>query len=386
MFNAEGTGLEQPQIPSGNPIHFPSNRGPSDYFHGRKEILDHFDSLLWNSRVGRDGTIFAVQGAPWSGKTALVHECIKLADASGWEVVKIRRSALYCRNGLWVYLPYIPHDPPYIPPGTWATGREVFIRGMQDSSNRLRKEEEILRNRKMPVLLVWDEAQLDGDMSTVEPEYKYRIARMLELIFHGALIRPVVLLVAGLGVTRWHLKSYGIEKLRSNCFFELQELSKEETCALIKDWLITHAGAHGNPEEWISLIQHETGGWPYHIMAYVTAAIEHLQKSDGEMTPDGLADVIHQGRESCQWLYHDRIKPFKESHLCSIAAPLASIPLGSKFYHKRILVSLENSHGRDEASDIFREATRKGIFCPRGNLVTVPIPGMHAWLVDNYYH
>ena len=209
---------------------------------------------------------------------------------------------------------------------------------------------------------------------------------MLQLILHGALMRPVVLLVAGLGITRWQLSSYGVEKLRSNCFFELQGLSKEETCALIKDWLITHAGAHGNPEEWISLIQHETGGWPYHIMGYVTAAIEHLQKSDGVMTLDGLADVIHQGRESCQWLYHDRIKPFKESHLCSIAAPLASIPHGSKFDHKKILVSLEYSHSQDEAMNVFCEATRKGIFCPRGELVTVPIPGMHTWLVAKYYH
>ena len=379
------TRAEQSQIPAGNPILVPSNRGPSDYFHGRKEILDHFVSLLGLSEATGDGTIFAVQGAPWSGKTALVHECIKRASASGWGFVNIQRSALYCRYGLWPYLRYIPHAPPPIPSGTWAKGTNACIRLLQHP-NKLRKEEEILRDRERPLLLVWDEAQWEGGMSTIKPEYRRRMSQMMQMILHGALMRPVVLLVAGLGVTRWHLESYGIEKLRSNCFFELQGLSKEETSALIRDWLVTHAGARGNPEEWIRTIQHETSGWPYHIMDYVIAAIKHLQKSDGEMTLDGLADVIHQGRESCQRLYYDRIGPFKKSHLRSIAAPLASIPHGSKFDHKRILVSLEYSHGRDEAMDIFCEATRKGIFCPRGDLVTVPIPGMHAWLVAKYYH
>ena len=76
--------------------HFPVtaafDRGPAKYFHGRKQIL--------RAVQGKSGTTFLIQGAPGTGKTALLHKCEELAQDREWETAKIYSSALWDPNEL----------------------------------------------------------------------------------------------------------------------------------------------------------------------------------------------------------------------------------------------------------------------------------------------
>ncbi len=78
----------------------PRDRGPSPFFHGRKEIIDNFNSVLYDSKDLKDGTTFMIQGAPGAGKTALIDVLAKHAKERGWKIVDIYPNALWDPNEL----------------------------------------------------------------------------------------------------------------------------------------------------------------------------------------------------------------------------------------------------------------------------------------------
>ena len=65
------------------------DRSPARYFHGRKQILHDFKELLVHAAQAKSGTTFLIQGAPGAGKTALLHECEKLALTAKWKTANI---------------------------------------------------------------------------------------------------------------------------------------------------------------------------------------------------------------------------------------------------------------------------------------------------------
>ena len=71
------------------------DRGPAKYFHGRKQILHDFKELLVRAAQAKSGTTFLIQGAPGAGKTALLHECEKLARSAKWKTANIDPNALW---------------------------------------------------------------------------------------------------------------------------------------------------------------------------------------------------------------------------------------------------------------------------------------------------
>ena len=71
------------------------DRGPAEYFHGRKAIIDTFNSALEVFRKKNKGTTFLIQGAPGAGKTALLDVLSTQAKSNGWEVADIAIEDLY---------------------------------------------------------------------------------------------------------------------------------------------------------------------------------------------------------------------------------------------------------------------------------------------------
>jgi len=53
----------------------------------------------------KGGTTFLIQGAPGSGKTALIGQCEKIAQKQGWKTVEIDAPALWDSNILRNALP-----------------------------------------------------------------------------------------------------------------------------------------------------------------------------------------------------------------------------------------------------------------------------------------
>ena len=70
-------------------------RGEARYFHGRVKILDDFKELLGRAKAGNSGTSILIQAAPGAGKTALLHECARLARVQRWQTAKIQLDALW---------------------------------------------------------------------------------------------------------------------------------------------------------------------------------------------------------------------------------------------------------------------------------------------------
>jgi len=71
------------------------DRGPTPYFHGRSSILTDFRKTLSNVQTSEKGTVHLVYGAPGSGKSALLHECKKIAMRDQWESIYITVGALW---------------------------------------------------------------------------------------------------------------------------------------------------------------------------------------------------------------------------------------------------------------------------------------------------
>ena len=82
------------------PLTAARDRGPSQYFHGRRRVQRNFKELLNRAAQAGNGTTFLIQGAPGAGKTALLYECEKHARAREWQVAEIGVRSLWDPNQL----------------------------------------------------------------------------------------------------------------------------------------------------------------------------------------------------------------------------------------------------------------------------------------------
>ncbi len=71
------------------------DRGPTRYFHGRETIRRSFKNLLDRAHASKTGTTFLIHGALGAGKSALLHECEKIAEAAEWQAAIIDPPTLW---------------------------------------------------------------------------------------------------------------------------------------------------------------------------------------------------------------------------------------------------------------------------------------------------
>ncbi|MCY4253737.1 MAG: ATP-binding protein [Flavobacteriaceae bacterium] len=69
-------------------------RRKADYFHGRKEEIDFFQTILSQSKEKKKSHTLLIQGAPGVGKSALLEELKKRGRNAGWRVAKLELEAL----------------------------------------------------------------------------------------------------------------------------------------------------------------------------------------------------------------------------------------------------------------------------------------------------
>lgn len=148
-----------------------------------------------------------------------------------------------------------------------------------------------------------DEAQTIGTTNAPPPNLKSAATNILDAIHYGGLGRPVMLIVAGLGLSKDVFANLGISRFKAGCSIESGALSKQAEHVVIHDWLITEGGAKGDPTAWIDGIAKKTHGWPQHITAYGDAAARQIQKDKGVMTSTGLQVVYQAGMTRCKAYY-----------------------------------------------------------------------------------
>lgn len=143
------------------------DRGPANYFHGWKQILDDFSKVAGRAIRTKSGTIFLIQGAPGAGKTALMYECEKLARNSGWKVFRMPARALWDPDNLRRTLGL--GNIPQVTGGTVEISAGPFARGGVTVERASGVTLDILRSGKHPLLLKLDEAQTLGTTNALLP-------------------------------------------------------------------------------------------------------------------------------------------------------------------------------------------------------------------------
>ncbi len=360
-------------------------RGEARYFHGRVKILDNFEELLDRAKKGDSGTSVLIQAAPGAGKTALLHECARIAGGRGYAVAEVEPT--------WFLDPKTLHKSIRSSWKNWiawleqgAVNIDIGVLKAELIAGRGAKTPiDVIKKGKGPLLLLLDEAQrLVRITHEHERERFMQVVDMLKVIHAGGAGRPVILLASGLGATRQAFADLDISRFDPGCEINLEPLDEGSRRAVIHDWLLEEGEAKGDPAPWINTIAVETHGWPQHIMAYVWPALRQLKLTGGELTPEGLETALEEGRKGRIEFYKARTRDFPREQLHCIARVLAFSPSGTSVAKMDIMASLRMEFSEDKAEEIFTLALYKGILDMRDNLYVVPIPSMHDWLVDNF--
>ncbi len=86
-----------------------------------------------------------------------------------------------------------------------------------------------------------DEAQYLINLKKT-PTEQTRARDTLDVIHKGDVGRPVILLAAGLGMSKASFGELEISRFRGGCFVELGALEKDSERAVIQDWLVKEGG------------------------------------------------------------------------------------------------------------------------------------------------
>ncbi|MDE2732742.1 MAG: ATP-binding protein [Bacteroidota bacterium] len=285
------------------------DRGAARYFHGRRKELSVFETLCHAATESDGGTVLITQGPPGAGKTALLHECARLARLWGWQVADIQPDALWNGRSLRNSLR---------PPSRWWHRFELDslsanVAGIGGGGgwrslemapiDRLKR---YIRKARKPVLLILDEAQILHQVQVMGAQ-KTAAMTMLKAIHNGDLGHPVVLLAAGLGHTLAEFSRLGISRGGVDDLADLTSLDCKAARAVIRDWLKKGGGAKGDVTDWMDVIDRETEGWPQHISAYGQRAALQIQKDGGMLIEDGLLTVLTKGRKDKSRYYARRL-------------------------------------------------------------------------------
>ena len=362
------------------------DRGEAKYFHGRTGILDSFQRRLkWAEKDPKKGTTFLIQAAPGAGKTALLHECTKLAENTGWEAVRVNTRALWDTDTMcqklgdgWTHL----LDEIAVQGGF---DKWIQIQGAAKFKLPGHTPQSIIERGKDPLLLFLDEAQILGKQSGQLQEHRELVQNFLNSIHNCEMGRPVILLVAGLSATKRAFKDLGVSRFKDNCYVELGPLKPEAEREVIKDWLKKEGRAKGDPAPWIDAMMQKTHGWPQHVSAYAQAAALQMRTDKRKMTPQGLQAVLEVGRMKRMKFYKSRAEGLDEDHRMAIARAFAGAREDQAQTRKAIMASLLQDAGNQEASDIFKLALQNGVFDNRNGCYAIPIPSMFDWFIDNYF-
>ncbi len=361
------------------------DRGEAKYFHGRKGILGRFHRRLkWTEQDPKKGTTFLIQAAPGAGKTALLHECTKLAENTGWEAVRVNTRAIWDTDTMcqklgdgWTHL----LDEIAVQGGF---DKWIQIQGAAKFKLPGHTPQSIIERGKDPLLLFLDEAQTLGQQSGQPQENRELVQTFLNSVHNGEMGRPVMLISAGLSATKRAFKGLGVSRFKANCYVELGPLKPEAERKVIEDWIKKDGRAKGDPTPWIDEIMQQTHGWPQHVSAYAQAAALQVRADKRAMTSQGLQAVLEAGRKQRIKFYKSRADGLDEDHRAAIARAFASAHKDQTQTRKAIMESLLQDAERQEASDIFKLALDNGVLDNRNGRYTIPIPSMFDWFIDNY--
>ncbi len=363
------------------------DRGKTEYFHGREEVLGAFRKRLqFTVDDSTKGTTFLIQAAPGAGKTALLYECARRARKRGWETLKINTKTLWDTDAMCQLLERWEVWRALLDTIAIEAGFDKWIKGGAGAKFKLpgHTPESIIRLGKSQLLLVLDEAQtLGGGMTSSDARHE-TVKVFLDRLHNGNMGRPMMLLVAGLGGTKVAFQKMGVSRFKPGCCLDLEHLKPNEERRVIADWLQLEGKARGDIRPWVDAIMAETHGWPQHIACYAQAAALQVRADRRRMTPNGLNVVMETGRKERTKFYKARVQGIQDSVLRCIAHRLREVPPRYSFAREYLTDALTDAYGESKAEELFRRMVHKGVLEEFDNMYVIPIPSMQVWLVENF--
>jgi len=205
------------------------DRGPAEFFHGREDLGAQLGKVLANACGKNAGTTFLIQGALGAGKSALLHQMCKESDS--WTVAHIGSQALWNPAAMVQALGKsytVSHN---LSEGVDA---KVFHGEAAKEVSGDASAGEVLSHLApySGVILMLDEAQ---KLRKILPQNTEAATDKLNAIHNGALGKPIILVAAGLGITKGILKHLDISRFKLNCVHNIGALGSMAERAVIRD-------------------------------------------------------------------------------------------------------------------------------------------------------
>jgi len=370
---------EEGSLPTYNPVF---DRGDSPFFVGRTKTRETFLDMASDFRIVGKGSTFLVQGAPGSGKTALLAQLSKESQNAGWTVAKITPDSLHSPASMAQSLGKSYTSKGHV---EVAVDLRILQVGGGETIAGHATPIETLRHLTPPngLILVLDEAQRVKDLSD-HSEIRTTAGNTLNAIHNGEIGHSVMLLAAGLGSTLSAFDYLGVSRPEGECMVHLGSLGKEHERDLIGKWL-KDKGFKGDTDAWIHAIAERSHGWPQHIMSYIKGIKAYVKSRAPLMTDEGLHFVIERGDELRENYYKIRVRDINKEKRQLLARFFADVPFGKTVLEGDIKSAIMKEYSPEESDKLFDDTLKKGVIDQRGDgSYSIPIPSMHTWLVEEY--
>ena len=304
------------------------DRSSPVHFAGRASELSVILSTIANAQPGAAGLTLIVQGAPGSGKTALLREAARRFESAG-----NRNRAIYIGD-------------PWPPGADRQTLEKLASAAFDIPPEEFRSIGTSGRTARLSASVVQASdmrSQATGPVALAgwldfENAFAARVAdcaRTLVLIDEsqnfedGTLLRalhtqhtfPILLVCGGLSNVRDRLVELGISRLSNNAVIHLGALdgadAREAALSAVR-WTVEQGTVppirhtHHQVEDWADAIAEASMGWPQHLSSYLTGTWQALADSESmELSDANLAVALHKGASLCAAYYADRITAAK---------------------------------------------------------------------------
>ena len=304
------------------------DRSSPVHFAGRTSEMAAILSTVANAQPGAAGLTLVVQGAPGSGKTALLREAAKRFEAIG-----NRNRAIYIGDP-W---PPAAHRQTLeklasaafdVPTGDFRS-TEASSRGVRMSASVVQASNLRSQTTSPATLNSWIDfenlfapkaADCARTLVLVDESQNFEDGTLLRAL-HTQHTFPFLLVCGGLSNVRDRLMELGISRLSNNAVIHLgalEDSDAREAAIRTLRWTVEQGTVppirhtHQQVEDWADAIAQASMGWPQHLSSYLTGMWQALAESESvELSSRNMAAALSNGASLCAAYYADRITAAK---------------------------------------------------------------------------
>lgn len=327
------------------------DRSSPVHFAGRASEMAAILSTVANAQPGAAGLTLVVQGAPGSGKTALLREAARRFEAAGngnraiyigdpWPAAANRQTLERIASAAFG-----------IPPGEFRN-TETSSRGARMSASVVQASNMRSQTTSPAMLNSWLDfenafaprvADCARTLVLVDESQNFEDGTLLRAL-HTQHTFPFLLVCGGLSNVRDRLMELGISRLSNNAVMHLGSLEgsdAREVALRTLRWTVEQGTVppirhtHRQVADWADAIAEASMGWPQHLSSYLTGMWQALAESESvELSSRNMEAALRNGGLLCAAYYADRITAAKVDPRIALAVHQALAGSGLDAYDR----------------------------------------------------